>query len=186
REETPKPGDPAFARVRTTLLASNATALAAAAAAARGRGCATEAWPGALRGEAREVGRRLAALARALRPRRPTVLLAGGETTVTVRGDGRGGRNQELALAAALVLDGARGVTLLAAGTDGSDGPTDAAGACVDGGTVARGAARGLDAAAALARHDSHSYFAAEGGLVRTGPTGTNVMDLVLVHVSSA
>lgn len=183
RPESPKPGDPAFARVRATLLAGNHTALAVAAAAARGQGLAAVALPGALRGEAREAGRRLAALARALRPRVPTVLLAGGETTVTLRGDGHGGRSQELALAAALALAGCEHVTLLAAGTDGSDGPTDAAGACVDGATLARGAALGLDARAALARHDSHPYFAAEGGLLRTGPTGTNVMDLVLVRV---
>jgi glycerate 2-kinase len=183
RPESPKPGDPAFARVHATRLAGNDTALAAAAAAARQQGLAVLSLPGALRGEARQAGRRLAALARALRPRTPTVLLAGGETTVTLRGDGRGGRSQELALAAALALAGCENVTLLAAGTDGSDGPTDAAGACVDGATVARGAARGLDAQAALARHDSHPYLAAEGGLLRTGPTGTNVMDLVLVRV---
>jgi glycerate-2-kinase len=186
RPESPKPGDPAFARVHTTVLAGNGTALAAAASAARARGLATLALPGALRGEARAVGRRLAALAAALRPSRPTLLLAGGETTVTLRAqgsEGRGGRSQELALAAALALDGIEGVTLLAAGTDGSDGPTDAAGACADAGTVSRGAAVGLDAQSALARHDSHPFFAVEGGLVRTGPTGTNVMDLVLARV---
>jgi len=189
RPESPKPGDGAFARVHTTLLAGNRTALEAAAEAARRRGLAVLALPGPLRGEAREAGRRLAALATALRPPAATVLLTGGETTVTLHaagGNGRGGRNQELALAAALRLAGSEGVTLLAAGTDGSDGPTDAAGACADGGTTARAAAAGRGAQAALARHDSHSFFAAEGGLVRTGPTGTNVMDLVLVRVEAA
>jgi glycerate-2-kinase len=186
RPESPKPGDAAFARVRTTLLADNRVALAAAAAEARRRGLAALTLPGTLRGEAREAGRRLAALAVASRPRVPTVLLAGGETTVTLEasgGNGRGGRSQELALAAALALAGSAGITLLAAGTDGSDGPTDAAGACVDGGTTARAAARGLDAQAALGCHDSHSFFRAAGGLVQTGPTGTNVMDLALVRL---
>jgi glycerate 2-kinase len=183
RPESPKPGDPALARVHATRLAGNDTALAAAAEEARRRGLAVVPLPGALRGEAREAGRRLAALAGALRPSVPTVLIAGGETTVTLRGSGRGGRSQELALAAALALAGVPGVALLAAGTDGSDGPTDAAGACVDGDTVARASARGLDARAALAAHDSHSFFSGAGGVLRTGPTGTNVMDLVLLRV---
>jgi glycerate-2-kinase len=112
-------------------------------------------------------------------------LLAGGETTVTVRGAGRGGRSQELCLAAALTLDGDPRVAVLAAGTDGSDGPTDAAGAFADGGSVARGARLGLGAAACLARNDAHGFFAAEGGVVRTGPTGTNVLDLALVLAQS-
>lgn len=186
RPESPKPGDPGFDRVRTTILASNATALAAAGAEAARRGLHPILLPGALRGEARGVGRRLAALALAVRPQGPRVLLAGGETTVTVRGAGRGGRSQELALAAARLLDGEPGATLLAAGTDGSDGPTDAAGACVDGGTLSRGRARGLDADGALADNDSYGYLAAEGGLLRTGPTGTNVMDLVAVWIEPA
>lgn len=186
RPESPKPGAGGFERVRTTLLAGNATALAAATTAARQRGLAVVPLPEALRGEAREAGRRLAALAASLRPRAPTLLLAGGETTVTLPASepaGRGGRSQELALAAALELAGCEGVTLLAAGTDGSDGPTDAAGACVDGTTTARARAAGHDAQASLARHDSHSFFLADGGVVRTGPTGTNVMDLVLARV---
>jgi hydroxypyruvate reductase len=102
---------------------------------------------------------------------------------VTVRGPGRGGRSQELALAAASVLDGTARIALLAAGTDGSDGPTDAAGAVVDGGTRSRAADRGFDLERALAENDSFPYFAGEGGLVRTGPTGTNVMDLVAIRV---
>jgi hydroxypyruvate reductase len=180
RAESPKPADPVFARVRTTLLASNGTALAAARRDAEARGLPVVVASASLRGEARRAGARMAALARAARPR-PVCLLAGGETTVTLRGRGRGGRCQELALAAALAWDGQPDLTLLAAGTDGSDGPTDAAGAYADGGTVARGAARGVDARAALADNDAYGFFAAEGGLVRIGPTGTNVMDLVLV-----
>lgn len=181
-DETPKPGDPRLARVRSAVLARNADALAAVCDAARSRGIASHAIGSALAGEARIAGRRLAALARALRSDpRPQLIVAGGETTVTVRGPGRGGRCQELALAAALELEGRERITLLAAGTDGGDGPTDAAGACADGGSVARARAAGVDAADALSRNDSHRFFAAAGGLVRTGPTHTNVMDLVLV-----
>lgn len=181
-EETPKPGDPRLARVRSAVLARNADAIGAAREAARSHGVTSHVVSRALAGEARVAGRRLAALGSALRTSaRPQLLLAGGETTVTVRGPGRGGRCQELALAAGLALDGRPRVALLAAGTDGSDGPTDAAGAYVDGGSVTRGAAAGADAAGALARNDAHAFFAAEGGLVRTGPTHTNVMDLVLI-----
>ena len=134
--------------------------------------------------KARRVGRVLAALAAATADiDAPICLIAGGETTVTLQGKGSGGRNQELALAAALQLAGRERISLLAAGTDGSDGPTDAAGAFADGATQARGRARGLDAVAALANNDSNRFFAGEGGLVVTGPTGTNVMDLVLALV---
>jgi glycerate-2-kinase len=184
RPESAKPGDPALARVRRLFVASNRDALAAAREAGRARGLAVHVLTERLRGEARHVGRRLAALARALRPGPPRLLLAGGEPTVTVRGRGRGGRAQELALAAALELAGERRVALLAAGTDGSDGPTPAAGAFADGATLARGAAAGVDARAALAENDAYGFFAREGGCFVTGPTGTNVMDLVLVRVS--
>ncbi len=183
REETPKPGDARLARVRHTLLASNRTAVEAARAAARERGLEARCACAALAGEARRVGRCLAALTRAVRAPAPLCLVAGGETVVHVRGGGRGGRNQELALAAAIELEGRCDAALLAAGTDGRDGPTDAAGAFVDGGSVARGRARGVDAAAALAANDSHGFFRAEGGLFETGPTGTNVMDLVLLRI---
>ncbi|UCE87731.1 MAG: DUF4147 domain-containing protein, partial [Deltaproteobacteria bacterium] len=183
RDETPKPGDPRFDRVRSQVIANNRAALRAAARAAARRGLMAVTLSDAVRGEARVVGRRLAALARSLRGRSPVCLLAGGETTVTVRGPGRGGRNQELALAAALELSASRGVALLAAGTDGTDGPTDAAGAFADPGTVGRGAARGVDARACLDRNDSYRFFEAEGGLLRSGPTRTNVMDLALVLV---
>ena len=144
--ETPKPGDPALARVRAHLLANNATARRAALAAGRSQGARGFDLGGALRGEARAAGARLAGLARALRPGGALCLVAGGETTVTVRGPGRGGRSQELALAAALGLDGDTRATLLAAGTDGSDGPTLAAGAFADGATLARARRLGLDA----------------------------------------
>jgi glycerate-2-kinase len=186
RPESLRAGDPAFGRVRHVLLATNRDALAAAAGCGRARGLEVHVLSDRLRGEARVLGRRLAALAGALRPvRGAALLLAGGEPTVTVRGPGRGGRASELALAAALELGGRSGVALLAAGTDGTDGPTDAAGAYVDGGTCARGAALGLDAAACLAANDSYGFFAVEGGSLHTGPTGTNVMDVVLVHADA-
>jgi len=184
RDESVKPGDPALARVRSALLASNRDALGAARVAARARGLEPLVVTARLRGEARVAGQRLAVLARSLPSGPPRLLLAGGETTVTVRGHGRGGRAQELALAAALELAEDARVALLAAGTDGSDGPTAAAGAYADGGTLARGAAAGVEAGRALADNDAHRFFTREGGCFVTGPTGTNVMDLVLVRVA--
>jgi glycerate 2-kinase len=186
RPETAKPGDPRLRGVRHTVLAGNAVALEAARAAAPRQGLRPLRLGPELAGEARVAGRRLAALARALRPAEPVCLLGGGETVVSVRGGGRGGRCQELALAAAIALQGWPHAALLAAGTDGSDGPTDAAGAFADGGSAARGRAAGVDARAALADNDSYGFFAAEGGLLRTGPTRTNVRDLVLVEVRSS
>jgi glycerate-2-kinase len=184
REETPGPDDPVLARVRAHVVASNATALAAMARAAASRGLRASVDPEPLVGEARDAAGALLRRAEAAAGGEPLVWLAGGETTVTL-GDspGLGGRNQELALAAALALAGDPGRAILAAGTDGTDGPTDAAGAFADGGTVARGAARGVDAGAALAGHDAYRFFETEGGLLRTGPTGTNVMDVALVAV---
>ncbi len=186
RAESPKPGRARFARVCTTLIASIGDALRAAEAAAREQGVRPITVSAKLQGEARVAGRRLAALARSVAPAvEQACLLVGGETTVTVRGAGRGGRSQELALAAAIEMTGCERATLLAAGTDGSDGPTDAAGAFADGATVARAASRGIDAASALADNDAYGFFAQEGGLLRTGPTGTNVMDLVLIDLQS-
>jgi glycerate-2-kinase len=179
--ETPKPGDPLLARVRAHVLASNATARSAALAAARAQAALAFDLGGGLRGEASTAGTRLAALSRALRSDRRLCLVVGGETTVRVRGPGQGGRNQELALAAALALAGDARATLLAAGTDGSDGLTSAAGAFADGGTLERARRLGLDARAALARNDSGGFFCAEGGRFVTGPTRSNVMDLALL-----
>ena len=137
--------------------------------------------PGFLTGEASVRGRQLGALARALEPHRPFALVLGGETTVTVRGDGRGGRNQELALAAALVLDGGPPRVLLAAGTDGIDGLSEAAGAVVDPGTADRIRRAGIDPARALARNDSATALAASRDAIVTGATGTNVCDVTLL-----
>lgn len=185
KDETPKPGDPIFERVHETLLATNRTARDAALSAARELGFRGVALGEVLQGEARNVGARLANLALAVRAREPVCLIAGGETTVTVRGKGRGGRSQELALGAAQVLDGSRAVSMLAAGTDGTDGPTDAAGAYADGSTLSRARARGLDPRAALDDNDAYVFFREEGGLFSTGPTRTNVMDLALAMVGS-
>ena len=139
-------------------------------------------------GEAREVGRLLAGFLREVAASghplpRPCAVIAGGETTVAVRGTGRGGRNQEVALAGAFGLRGLQDVLLASIGTDGSDGPTDAAGAWVDGTTVEQAAGRGLDPLAYLAENDAYTFFDRLGGsnLVRTGPTNTNVNDLYLL-----
>jgi hydroxypyruvate reductase len=180
--ETPKPGDPVFARASTRILGSNGRSLDAARREAERRGYRVEVLSRALTGEARDAGARFAArLEEPLAARASTAavaVLAGGETTVALRGRGKGGRNQELALAMALAARAAGPWVFLSAGTDGIDGPTDAAGALVDAGTLARGAAAGADAAAYLERNDSYTYFERTGDLVITGATGTNVADL--------
>jgi glycerate 2-kinase len=184
--DTPKPGDPLFDRVQNVIVGSNRLAAEAAVAAAEAHGFHALLLSTFVEGEAREVARVAAALAKELvahdRPvPRPACLVWGGETTVTVRGQGKGGRNQELALAASLALEGLPNVVLVALGTDGTDGPTDAAGAVVTGETVARARALGLDAAAYLENNDAYPFFDALGDLIRTGPTGTNVNDLLFV-----
>ncbi len=177
--ETPKPGDPLFARVEHVVVGNNELIVQAAAEAAARLGYTAHVLTRSLAGEAREAARRLVTQARRLAP--PACLIAAGETTVTVRGAGRGGRCQELALAAALELRPDEPLVVLAAGTDGTDGPTDAAGGLVDAGTADRGRAAGRDPAAALADNDAHTFLAAAGGLVVTGPTNTNLLDLYLV-----
>ncbi len=166
---------------RTVILANNATATRAAAAKLEADGYAVFRIPRPLTGEASARGAQLAALALAMAPRTPSALVFGGETTVTVTGSGRGGRNQELALSAALLLDGVPGRVLLAAGTDGIDGLSPNAGAIVDGTTVARISAAGIDAPNALATNDSATALEAAGDILLTGPTGTNVCDITLV-----
>ncbi|HVM44397.1 MAG TPA: DUF4147 domain-containing protein [Candidatus Thermoplasmatota archaeon] len=176
-----EPPAPRLAPPRHVVLADNETALRAAAARAAALGYEARVRERWLRGEARERGRELGALAR--EPvARPTAHLAGGETTVRVVGGGRGGRNQEVALAAVDALS-ARDALLATMGTDGVDGPTDAAGAIVDGLTRARADALGLDAHAHLAENDAYAYFDALDDLIRTGPTGTNVRDVALLLV---
>ncbi len=177
--ETPKAGDRVFERVTNLVIGNNALVVDAAAAEAERLGYRPHVLTRSLQGEAREVARDLVTRARALPG--PVALIAGGETTVTVRGSGRGGRCQEFALAAALALEGGDSLVVLAAGTDGTDGPTDAAGGLIDAGTVARGRVAGLDPARALADNDAHALLTATGDIVATGPTNTNLLDLYLI-----
>lgn len=184
KRETPKPGDPVFDRVHNRVIASNAIALAAMAGEAETRGYGAEVLPDQIAGEARIAGAAHVSRCRALLSRdvrRPLCILSGGETTVTVRGRGKGGRNQEFCLAAAVAMDGWQDVILLSAGTDGIDGPTEAAGALADGTSVARGLSLGLSPVTFLKQNDSNTFFSALNDLVVTGATGTNVMDLQVV-----
>lgn len=185
--ETPKPGDPLFERVITHIVGDNRRAALAAVEAARALGLHAALLSTYIEGEAREVGRVLAGIAKELHAGdhplpRPACLVAGGETTVTVRGAGMGGRNQEVALGAALALDGwGAQVAVATLATDGGDGSGDAAGAFANGTTLARARAAGLDAQAALAANDSFHFWQALGDAVVTGPTGTNVNDLAFI-----
>jgi hydroxypyruvate reductase len=177
-QETPKPGDPLFERVQNIVIGNNALVTDAAVATARRLGFQADLATRELQGEARDVARDFVARARRLTP--PACLIAGGETTVTVRGQGKGGRCQEFALAAALELRSTDRITILAAGTDGTDGPTDATGAIVDAGSVARGTAAGADARRALADNDAYGFLQASADLIVSGPTRTNLLDLYL------
>ncbi|NLX10200.1 MAG: glycerate kinase [Chloroflexi bacterium] len=186
--DTPQAGDPVLARVQNVIVADNARAAQAAVERAGALGFHTLLLSTFVEGEAREVAHVLAALAKEVHASgqpipRPACLVLGGETTVTVRGPGQGGRNQELALAAVQAIRGLDGVIIASLATDGSDGPTDAAGGLVDGTTLARGEALGLSAAAALAANDAYPYLAQVDDLLMTGPTNTNVNDLMLVTV---
>jgi hydroxypyruvate reductase len=178
-EETPKAGDPAFQRVTNVVIGNNALVVDAAAAEARRLGYRAEVLTRGLQGEAREIARELVARARALPPR--ACLIAGGETTVRVKGTGRGGRCQEFALAAALELSPDDRLSVLAAGTDGTDGPTDAAGGIVDATSVARGERAGRPARAALDDNDAYTFLSAAGDLLVTGPTNTNLLDVYVL-----
>jgi hydroxypyruvate reductase len=188
-EETPKAGDKIFDKTRNVIVGSNALAVDAAAIEARRLGFHTLVLSTFLEGEARQAARVYAAIAKEIRAtgrplKAPACVISGGETTVTVRGTGLGGRNQEFALAAALDIAGLQGeVLILSGGTDGTDGPTDAAGAIADGTTITRAQAQGLNAAAFLANNDSYHFFEATGDLIKTGPTGTNVADVQLILV---
>ncbi len=186
--ETPKAGDACFRRVKNLIVGSNRLAVQAAAVKAKELGYRPLVLSTTIDGETREIAAMHCAIAREVlesgRPAKPPLcLISGGETTVTIRGDGLGGRNQEFALAAALQLQGTPGVLAFSAGTDGTDGPTDAAGAMADGATTERAAALGLNAAALLANNDAYRFFSPLGDLLKTGPTGTNVMDVRLVLI---
>lgn len=187
--ETPKAGDPVFARATTHVIAQNADAARSAADAAEALGRNAVVLTTWLEGEAREAGRVLAAIGKEVASSGapaavPACLIAGGETTVTLRRlGGHGGRNQEFALSAAIALDGWEGITVAALATDGVDGATRAAGAVIDGATVGRAHTLGVSARESLAGHDSGSFFVSLGDALITGPTGTNVNDLVVMLV---
>jgi hydroxypyruvate reductase len=186
-----RPAEPPRPGVLLRLVGGGAHAVDGAAGEARRRGYTVHVLTRSLQGEARAVGRGLARVGLAVRDgvgpvRPPACLLAAGETTVHVRGEGSGGRNQEVALSAACALDGEDQVLVASLGTDGRDGPTDAAGGWADGSTATRGRACGLDAAAALDDNDAYRFLDAAGALLRTGPTGTNVADLMMVLVGGA
>lgn len=188
--ETPKPGDPVFDKVDNLIVGSIADALSAAEAEAGRMGFKPIVLTSMIQGEAREVAKVLCAVAKEVRRAgrpipAPACLLSGGETTVTLKGNGRGGRNLELALAAAMELPRAVNTVLLSAGTDGTDGPTDAAGAFADGSTLSRAKTLGLSPGAYLTNNDSYPFFKQLGDLFITGPTRTNVMDLQIVIVDT-
>jgi glycerate 2-kinase len=186
--ETPKAGDPALERVHSQVIASNEIAARAAIEEAKRQGFNTLLLSTFVEGEAREVALVFGAIAREIRNSGhpippPACIVAGGETTVTLRGGGRGGRNQELALAAAMPIADMTDVMVIGLATDGTDGPTDAAGALADGTTLARAEALSLSAQRHLAENDSYPFFEALGDLLLTGPTNTNVNDLTFVFV---
>ena len=187
-EETPKPDSSLFRRVQNHIIGNNGAAVEAVAQAARRSGFRLLVLSTSLIGEAREAAKSFGAIAREIvtsgRPvRRPACVIAGGELTVTVRGEGRGGRAQEFALAASLEIAGLPKVWIAAFATDGTDGPTDAAGAVVDGQTVARAQRVGLIPRESLQGNNAHPFFKKVGGHVITGPTGTNVNDLYVLIV---
>ncbi|MBK9081321.1 MAG: glycerate kinase [Rhizobiales bacterium] len=187
--ESLKPGDPMLARAETRLVVTPQMALEAAAALARAQGVATHILGDAIEGEARDVAKAMAGIVRQIARRdqpfaRPCLLLSGGETTVTLRGKGRGGRNVEFLLALAVALEGEAGVYALAGDTDGVDGIEEIAGAVATPTTLARAAAAGVSAKAALADNDGHGFFSALGDSLVTGPTRTNVNDFRAILIA--
>ncbi len=187
-EETPKPGDAVFERVHNNLVGSNILALLSAKKEAASLGLNTLILSSLIVGETREAARFHTAIAKEVissgNPiRRPACILSGGETTVTIKGNGLGGRNQEFALAGALEISGIERVVLLSGGTDGTDGPTDAAGALADYTTVHRAKSMGLNPKAHLENNDAYPFFQKLGDLLITGPTHTNVMDVRIILV---
>jgi len=183
--ETPKPDEGSFSTSHTALVGTNSIALKGAACEAERRGYRSHILTSSLRGEASEAAKVVCALAEGVPARGgPTALILGGETTVTLSPDaGKGGRNQEFALSAAREIRGRTNITLASVGTDGTDGPTDAAGGLVDGATWERAIRCGFSPDVALQRHDAYPLLRATGDLVMTGPTGTNVMDVIVVLV---
>ncbi len=186
--ENPGPGDPLFGLTQNVMIANNRQALDTARIEAEKRGYNPLVLSSSIDGETREIARVYAAMAREIAVHgdplsAPACIISGGETTVTLKGGGKGGRNQEFVLAAVSGIDGLERTVVFSAGTDGTDGPTDAAGAVADGRTMSRAAEKGLDADAHLDNNDAYHFFQPLGDLVITGPTHTNVMDLRLLLV---
>ncbi|HEU4552365.1 MAG TPA: glycerate kinase [Chitinophaga sp.] len=182
--ETPKPGAPGFRTTRNYLVGTNRIALQAAVQYATAQGYHTTLLSSEVTGNAQTLAQALAQQAIRWNGPRPACLLMGGESTVVVTGQGLGGRNQQLALAAGITLQAHPHITLLSAGTDGTDGPTDAAGAVVNAAIMQKAAALGLQPQAYLANNDAYHFFAAAGGLIKTGPTQTNVMDVMIAIIN--
>ncbi len=187
-EETLKRGNPALERTENIIVGSNIQALQSARAKAETLGFNTLILSSSIEGETKDVAKVHAAIAKEIiaseNPiKKPACILSGGETTVKIEGTGKGGRNQEFALAAAIEIEGIKGVTILCAGTDGNDGPTDAAGAIVDGDSISRALKKGLKVRDFLDNNDSYNFFSIQGDLLKTGPTKTNVMDLRILLV---
>ena len=187
--ETPKPDDPVFKRTHNVIIGSNEAAAQAANEKALELGYNSMILSTFIHGETEEVAKVHTAMAEEILSsgnpiERPACVISGGETTVTIEGSGKGGRNQEFALAAAIHMEGLEGVLILSAGTDGTDGPTDAAGAAADGSTVSRAKELGLDPYSYLCDNDSYNFFKPLGDLLITGPTHTNVMDIRILLVS--
>jgi len=189
--ETPKEGSKIFQRVHHFLIGTNMESCKAAARTLEKRGYRTLILSTRIQGEAREIGKMVSAIAFDIRENQhpinpPAAVVAGGETTVTVHGKGRGGRNQELVLSAALSIRGLPRVLVASIGTDGMDGPTNAAGAVAEGSTVERGLSMGLDADKCLRENNSYEFFRKLKDLIVTGPTGTNVNDILIAIVGRA
>lgn len=185
-EDTPKFGDRIFEKTHNLIIGSNLIALEAIEKKARTLGYHTLILSSSIEGEAREVAKVLAAIALEIRSSKhpiqpPACIVSGGETTVTIKGKGKGGRNQELCLGAATALAGTDNVVLLSAGTDGTDGPTDAAGGVIDGRTVEKAKKAGINPYEALNNNDSYNFLQGVGDLLVTGPTNTNVMDVQII-----
>jgi glycerate 2-kinase len=187
-EETPKAGDPFFERTFNLIIGSNILALKAAEQKATGLGYNTLILSSSIEGETKEVAKVHTAIAKEIHATgnpipKPACIISGGETTVTIRGTGLGGRNQEFVLASALQIVGMSGTVILSCGTDGTDGPTDAAGAIADGFTVPNAEQQGMQPMEYLRNNDAYHFFETLGDLIKTGPTNTNVMDVRLVLV---
>jgi glycerate 2-kinase len=180
--ETPGVEDPVFNKVDNIIIGNIQIALEAARDSAEKSGFSAEILSSGIRGEARDVGKWLAEKAKGIKAERKC-LISGGETTVAVKGRGKGGRNTELALSFAMEIEGLEGISMLSGGTDGQDGPTDAAGAIVDGETAKRARELGLDPEWYIHNNDSYNFFRQTGSLLITGPTGTNVMDLQIILI---